>query len=158
MKARWMMAVGLAAALAACGGSDGGDGGGGPDAGAADDFCTEPGSVCAHLHAPADFTGTPRQIIAGLYESLPPQGPPLVVVTIDDDPAIGIDQVYDMVADEIDLDEPGTYYIYIVLYVEGGGQFVPEPGIDYVVQTEAKVRVGDDPVNLSDMVFSLATE
>lgn len=156
MKSKLLMVVGLALALAACGGAD--DGETAADAGAVADRCTEDRSLCTTFHVPADFAGTPRQIIIGLYESLPPQGPPLVVVAIIETPAIGVDQPFEVTATDIDMEQPEDYFLYAVLYVEGGGQFVPEPGIDYTAQTTSKQRMGAAAVNMPDMTFALAQE
>lgn len=147
-----LMALGLGLALAACGGGD--DVMGGDGDGDATDRCTSTASLCVDLFVPEDYAGTPRQIIAGFFESLPPQGPPLVVAALVEDPVIGVDASFELTA--TDLTDPGDYFLYIVLYNEGGGEFVPEAGIDYTVETSSKLRFGEDAVNMPDMMFQLA--
>ncbi len=158
MKLRMLFLVGLGLSLVACGES--GDTGA-ADSGTALSRCSETSSLCVDLHVPDDFVGTPRQLIAGLFESLPPQGPPLVVISIVDQPVIAPGQHYELTATELSEEDPadylpGDYYVYVVLYNQGGGQFVPVAGIDYTVETTAKRRVGEAAVNLPDMMFGMA--
>lgn len=140
----------FALAAAACGGGEGDDdNSAGP--------CVNDKSLCAELHLPADFTGKPVKIIAGFYPSqVPatgPSGPPAGVAAIMENPVISKDMPLAMDAEEIMT--KGDYYVYVVLYNEGGGNFVPVKNIDYVAQSSSKVHVGDGPVNLGDLTFSL---
>jgi hypothetical protein len=122
--------------------------------GATDDGpCTEEASMCATVHVPSDFTSSPRQVIVGLYSELPPTSPPFDVPLIVDMPSIDIDQPIDIMA--LDMETAGEYFVYVALYNEGGGQFVPEPGIDYVWESTAAVDVGSGAVNLGDIMVEL---
>ncbi len=140
----------LTAALGACTGGDDGD----DDVSAGP--CTDAKSMCMTLHVPDDFSGTPVKIIAGFYEELPPVGPPVGVAAIVEDPAIAPGAPFEFKAE--DMMTSGTYFVYVVLYNEGGGNFVPVSGIDFTTQTPTKVRVGSGPVNLGDMTVALYQE
>ena len=54
-----------------------------------------------------------------------------------------------------DLDVQGEYFVYIAVYSEGGGPFVPVPGVDYVTQSERKVKFDGSPINLGTMTLRL---
>ncbi len=144
---RFFVVVGLLS-LAACGGTE-------PD-GFGDGPCVDDGSMCATLHLPADFVGEPVKIIAGMYERVPPDGPPIDVAALMEMPAIEIGSPLEMEAR--DMQVSGSYFVYIALYVEGGGNFVPVPGVDYVWQSEQKFTFGGGPINLGDVEFELAPE
>lgn len=157
MKTTMVCTAVLGLVLVGCGSSDDS---GGADAGAAA-RCTQSESLCTTLHVPDSFGETPRQILVGLFDALPPAGPPLVVATVIDEPAIAADHTFELTATELEEADPadllpGNYYVYVVLYVEGGGQFQPEPGIDYVAWTETKQHLGEEAVNLPDMMLGLA--
>ena len=141
----------IAAATAATGCASDGD-----DAPIGDGACTEPGSLCATLRVPADYTATPVKIIVGLYESLPPLGPPNGVAAVIEMPTISPTQPYALEAR--DVMPAGDWYLYIALYNQGGGQFQPVPGIDYVVQTSDKVPVGGGALNMPEMTFAVAPQ
>ena len=148
---RFLVGITLVFALA-CGDDDGTsppDGMGG-DAGPA--ACGE-GQVCATLTVPESFDGTPREVFVGLYSSLPPAGPPEVFVGNVASPAIAAGMPMTMALD--DGGASGDYHVFIALYVEGGGMFNPEPGIDYMATT-APVTFGAGPVELGEVALELA--
>jgi hypothetical protein len=147
-----VLVVGLG--LAACGDeSINRAGHDGLDAAHSGPICTAAKSLCVQLSVPDDYEGTPRQLIMGLFDRLPPVGPPAGVLALIDSPRIGVGFPLDIKVE--DIAQSGEYFIYAALYNQGGGMFVPEPGIDYTAQSPAKVSVGRDPVNLADMTLAV---
>lgn len=129
-----------------------GDGGSAPagDAGAA--ACTD-GQLCMTLSVPADFAGAPRELFVGLYASLPPAGPPDVMVGRVAMPDVAPGMPARVVLDGVE--DVGDYHVFVALYVEGGGMFTPEPGLDYQAWTDAR-RFGEGPVDLGVVAVELA--
>jgi len=128
-----------------------GDDGPGPTPGA----CTDASSLCVTVKVPDTYAGTPKKIIVGLFESLPPLGPPTGVAAIVDNPPIGAGMPYDLEAH--DVMPPGDWFVYIVLYDVAGGNFQPVADIDYVVESPDKLTIGDDPLNMPAMDLALFT-
>ena len=118
--------------------------------------CTDAASICTKLHVPDDYAGTPTKVIVGLYDALPPAGPPNGIAAVIENPTIGVGMTMDIEA--TDVMPAGDWFLYVVLYDEGGGEYQPVANVDYVVQTEGKVHVGDEPLNMPDMTVSLYTE
>ena len=50
----------------------------------------------------------------------------------------------------------GDYHVVVALYVEGGGQFQPVIGTDYMVGSE-KVTLGNGPIEV-DLELEIYTE
>jgi hypothetical protein len=157
----------LALALApACGGDD--DGGGDDDTGGTPDAapappdaappdaspCAAAGAVCGRVVVPNDFTGTPKKLFIGLYDALPPAGPPKSTLYSADLTSVTPGQALDVIV--TDFPDTGSFHAYVVLYVEGGGTFVPVSGKDYVGETGAITFDPAGPVDLGDVALSLA--
>lgn len=155
----------LASALAlGCGDDDDDDDGDGTDADAdsdsdadADtdsDSDTDAGyTVTATVSVPSGFDATPVKIGAHFYDSLPPAGPPSVMGEIIDDPEIGVDTPYDLEMTGVEAE--GDYFLYVVLYVEGGGDTMPSPGVDYVGESE-QLTFGEGDVDAGEIELALA--
>lgn len=117
--------------------------------------CTAANSLCADLSVPDDFAQTPSKIIVGLYESLPPQGPPLgILAIIEDGIELGAGMPHELTLD--DVDQSGNYFVYVALYNEGGGTFQPVPGVDYIGTTASKVSFKGDALNLGAIELKVA--
>ena len=80
------------------------------------------------VDVPADFKGTPRQLLVAAFDSFPVTGPPAGIL-YQGTPAIAAGATLHLPADTTGLS--GSKQLLAVLYVEGGGQFSPTPGIDY---------------------------
>ena len=80
-------------------------------------------------------------------------GPPSVMLTPIDKPEVIASGIYDAM---FDVDADGDYFAYIVLYDEEGGQWMPEPGTDYLVETDEAVTFDGSPVNLGKLDLVLA--
>jgi hypothetical protein len=106
------------------------------------------------LVVPATYAGTPRQLAVVGANSVPIAGPPAAVFLIDDAPAPVAGQ-----AMHLELDTSGAsgdLYVVAVLYQEGGGQFQPEPGVDYVAQSAASFHFTGAPMELGSLDLALA--
>jgi len=117
--------------------------------------CDEEYSFCGHIVTPPDFTGTPRSLAIALYTSVPPAGPPNAIVTEIAAPSMGPNERYPVrIAPMI---ETGEYYIWANLYMEGGGEWVPENDIDYTGATGSAVKLEGSSIQFGDIVLELAS-
>lgn len=140
----------LLASSLACGGSDPSPA---TDSDAAVSDCAAADQLCATLVVPSDFAATPRSAYFGLYASLPPMGPPDVMIGSVPAEALAAGAPLRIVHDGVD--EVGDYHVFVALFVEGGGTFQPEPGIDYQVITAPRT-FGAGPVDLGAITLELA--
>ena len=115
--------------------------------------CTQDYAMCSMLSVPEDFTGTPRNLTIVLYSELPPLGPPDVILDQIDAPEIGSDNDYAVELHPITA--TGDYHLFISLYMEGGGEWMPEPGIDYSLTTD-KITFDGSAVELGSLDLILA--
>lgn len=114
--------------------------------------CTQDYALCSTLSVPSDFTGTPRNLSIVLYSEIPPQGPPSAVLDQIDAPDIGLDKDY--ILELHPITATGEYHLYISLYMEGGGTWMPESGIDYSLYTE-KITFDGSAVDLGNLELLL---
>ena len=91
--------------------------------------CEEDYAFCGNIVMPSDLTGTTRSMAIALYDSLEPAGPPAVTVTEIAAPDVTAGEPY--VVEISPLVATGSYYIWVFLYMEGGGEWMPVSGIDY---------------------------
>ena len=99
-------------------------------------------SLVATLSLPDGFSGEIRQLMVTLATELPVTGPPAAILaTIDNVDTDGdgqgdVDQILnpsrDLVLAMEDVGVAGDYHVVVVLFMEGGGEFAPVPGIDYM--------------------------
>jgi hypothetical protein len=107
------------------------------------------------ISVPADLDAKPTQLLVSLASEVPVTGMPIampaIIPNIDkDEDGIGdVDQLVvpgqDIVLSFEDVGLTGDYHVVAALYVQGGGLFQPEPGIDYLGASE-KLTFGDGPV------------
>ena len=82
-------------------------------------------------------TGRHEKLVVALYKSLPPLGPPDVFPPLMiESPEIPFGGTLDVL---LDAPVTGEYYVYAVLYMEGGGaaSWQPVPGVDFVSTSSA---------------------
>ena len=151
----WMVAAAL---LGACGGDDddGDDVAAAPDA--AIDSALAPdaaGAAQLTVGVPATLAGTPRQLAVVVHDEPALGGIPDGILYQDDDP----DDATAGAALELALDvsaTEGTYHVTAVLYIEGGGQFIPESGVDYLGTSGATFDFTGAPIDLGRIDLALA--
>jgi hypothetical protein len=117
-----------------------------------------PSSLVATIRLPDDFDAQINKLVLILSREVPMKGiPKAVPVTIDNvdrdgDGELDVDQLLspsrDLVLPVEDVGETGEYHVVAVLYVEGGGKFQPESGVDYMASSE-KVTFGEGKVEVT---------
>jgi hypothetical protein len=104
----------------------------------------------ATISLPDGFDGQIRSLMLTLAENVPVDGlPAAVLATIEnqdlDENGIGdVDEILNSSRDlvlALDNVPAGNYHVIAVLYMEGGGQFQPLSGIDYMA-TSVKIPLG----------------
>ena len=119
-----------------------------------DPICTEDYSLCGDLVIPSDFTGTTRSLAIVLYENIPPAGPPDgIVVEIGTPDMSAGDRFPVRVLPAI---FNGDYYVWVNLFMEGGGEWAPVNGVDYVGYTADPVNFDGTAISFADISLSLA--
>jgi hypothetical protein len=100
---------------------------------------------------PSDFTGTPRQLLVAAFDQFPVTGPPAGVL-YQGTPAISAGATLHLAADASGLS--GMKYLLAVLYMQGGGQFSPMPGVDYA-SAPATIDFGGQAMELPTLTLAL---
>ena len=105
------------------------------------DSDTFPDSLQALVNVPPTFDATPTKIQFEFFVVVPPPGPPDVHGPGFEEPEIGVDNPY-----ELFMGQPpplvGDFHLVAILFVEGGGVGVPQPGVDYVGHSPAAHTFG----------------
>jgi hypothetical protein len=99
-------------------------------------------SLITTISLPDGFSGEIRQLMVTLATELPVTGPPAAILaTIDNVDADGdgegdVDQILNQSRDLVlalpDVGVTGEHHVVVVLFMEGGGQFAPVSGVDYM--------------------------
>ena len=116
--------------------------------------CDEAYSFCGDILIPSDMVGTPRSMAISLYETLIPAGPPNVVVTEIAAPEVVAGEAYRI--EFSPLIETGEYYLFVFLYMEGGGEWAPVSGIDYVGHTTQTITFDGSPITFPNITVEMA--
>lgn len=111
------------------------------------------GSMLA-LAVPATYTGTPRELAVVGTKKVPIAGPPDVVFVVDNMPAPVAGQTMHLTLDTSGAS--GDLYVVAVLYQQGGGQYSPESGVDYVAQSASTFHFTGAPIDLGTLDLALA--
>ncbi len=102
------------------------------------------------VDVPTDFKGTPRQLLVAAFDQVPVTGPPAGIL-YQGTPSIAAGASLQLSADATGLS--GSKYVIAVLYMQGGGQFSPTPGVDYESHPETVTFAGKPmmlgPLNLA---------
>lgn len=119
----------------------------------------EPDSgLVATISLPDDFDGVITKLLITLADELPVTGVPIAIlasidnVDKDGDGKLDVDQILGPTRDLLlaldDVGVVGEYHVVAALYVEGGGQFQPVPGVDYLASS-AKLSLGQGKVEVA---------
>ena len=119
-----------------------------------EDTCDLEYSACGSLNIPASFDGTPRELLIALFSSLPPQGPPNLILARIASPSLGANERYPIRVHP--FLETGEYFVYVSLYMDGGGEFQPVPGVDYIGQTPTKINFDGVALDFGEIEMVLA--
>ncbi len=112
-------------------------------------------SLVATISLPDGFTRQMTKLLVTLALEVPVTGVPVAILaTIDNvdrdgDGELDLDQILgpsrDLVLAIEDVGVRGEYHVVTALYMEGGGQFMPVPGVDYLASSE-KLTLGQGKV------------
>jgi protoheme ferro-lyase len=104
-------------------------------------------SLVARVSLPGDFDSNITKLMFTLATELPVTGAPAAIlatidnVDADGDGLLDVDQILgpgrDFIFTMDDVGVSSSYHVIATLYVEGGGQFQPVPGVDYMAASEA---------------------
>lgn len=119
-----------------------------------DPICDEMFSLCGDILIPSTFEGETRSLAVALYTTIPPAGPPDAILAEIDAPELSPNQRYPLVITP--FLQTGEYYIWLNLYMEGGGTFVPLEGIDYTGATPEPMTFDNSPAYFGEILLELA--
>jgi hypothetical protein len=115
-------------------------------------------SLVATISVPKGFKGQITKLLVTLASTLPVTGPSdAVLAAIDNVDADGdgegnVDQILnssrDLVLGVENVGVTGDYHVVAALYMEGGGQFQPVPGIDYQASSQ-RMTLGPGKVEVA---------
>ncbi|PLX95053.1 MAG: hypothetical protein C0619_01850 [Desulfuromonas sp.] len=108
-------------------------------------------SLVATIKVPETFTGEVTKLLITLANEIPVTGVPIAVLASidnidkDGDGKLDVDQILGLEQDLVlaieDVGVAGDYHVVAALYMEGGGQFQPVPGVDYMAASN-KITLG----------------
>lgn len=114
-------------------------------------------SMVARISLPEDFSGQATKLLITLANEVPVTGIPVAILAtiensdLDGDGEGDLDQILnpskDLVLAMEDVGVTGDYHVVAALYMEGGGQFQPVPGVDYLASSE-KLALGQGRVEV----------
>lgn len=142
-------AAAIALIASGCGDDDdqtdaGTDSGGDTDTDADTDTDVGPDIVTATITVPSEpgvFEAVPEQLVAYFHQWYPPAGDPAATAGSFMSPDIGPDTPFELETDHAGLS--GAYYLWVVLYVEGGGAGAsPVQGVDWVGGSPVPLTLG----------------
>ena len=119
-----------------------------------DSVCAEDYSLCGDITIPGDYTGTARSLALVLYTSIPPAGPPDGIITEVANPDLAAGGTFPVRV--LPALFNGEYYVWVNLYMEGGGEWAPVNDVDYVGYTEEPVVFDGTAISFDDISLSLA--
>ena len=120
----------------------------------ADASCIDSNTLCVELLVPEGYSGEPSRLVTAMYDSGDTNRPPQGVMPEIMEPSIVPGEPYKIAHTEVDAD--GEYYLMFVLYNVGGGEWIPEAGVDYVSITNQSVLFDGDPIDLGAMELTFA--
>jgi hypothetical protein len=121
-------------------------------------------SLVATISLPEGFDREIKKLLVFLAREVPVRGIPgnflanIDNVDADSDGELDVDQnlspSHDMVLAVEDVGVTGEYHVVAVLYVEGGGKFQPESGVDYMANSQ-KLTFGEGKVEATiDLILA----
>ncbi len=119
--------------------------------------CSDESVFCVSLVVPEDYAGTPRNLFVGLYDALPPLGPPTIFLMDEDAPAFAPGDAIPLALRD-DVPQTGEYFLFSVLYDQNGGEWMPTPGIDYVATSEEAYLFNGEGLDIGEVSFELYSE
>ncbi len=123
-----------------------------------------PESAVVTMSLPDGLETPVTRLVITLAEEIPVTGIPRAILAVidhadaDQNGELDVDQLFgddgEVVLGFDDVGLSGEFHVVASIYVEGGGDFMPVPGVDYMAVSDALV-FGDGTVT-TDLTFSLA--
>jgi hypothetical protein len=106
------------------------------------------------LNVPASYSGSARQLAVVGVKHLPVGGPPDAVFLLDNMPMPHGGQPMTLALDTSSAS--GPLYVVAVLYQQGGGQYSPKSGVDYVAQSASTLDFTGAAMDLGSLDLAIA--
>lgn len=116
--------------------------------------CIDSDTLCVELLVPDGYAGNPSRLVTAMYDSGDTNRPPQGVMPEIMSPSVLPGESYRIAHSQVEAS--GEYYLMFVLYDVGGGQWIPEAGVDYVSITSQPVLFDGEPIDLGVMELSFA--
>lgn len=120
-----------------------------------EDTCNQEYSVCGYISIPADLQGMTTSIAVALYSEIPPTASPEVLITQIENPSVTPGERYPIRA--YPFLDTGEYYLWINLYMEGGGIARPINGVDYTGYLSEKSTFDGQPFDFGTITLDFAS-
>lgn len=152
MKLSFVAAVALVCAACSASSSSTSDAGGAPPAADASSAAGHAARIV--LQIPAGYTGTLAKL--DLVYNATPQllGPPTGTLYEGTPTGVAAGMPLTVTGDATGV--RGDYYVVAVLYMQGGGTFVPKPGVDYVAESPAPIAFDGTAIDLGTLPVVVA--
>ena len=118
-------------------------------------ICADDYAMCGLLNVPSDYVGNPRSLAVVLYDTIPPAGPPQHILTEIENPELVAGEKFQVAVHPVLAS--GEYYIWINLYMEGGGEWVPVNDVEYIGATGESVIFDGSSVQFDNITLEIAT-
>lgn len=117
---------------------------------------TPDASTASHLvlKVPGGYSGSPRQLAVVGAKNVPISGPPDSVFLLDNMPMPHAGMSMNLSLDTSTA--TGSLYVVVVLYQQGGGQYSPKSGVDYVAQSASTFNFTGAPMDLGSLDLVIA--
>lgn len=106
------------------------------------------------LHVPSGFTGTTRKLMIVTSMTRPMFGPPAAKLLEQSNPVFAPEETKEFNIDTSRIN--GTFYLVAVLYMENGGSYAPQSGVDYQAYSADKITFTGDVTDHGTMNLELA--
>jgi len=116
--------------------------------------CVESQTLCVTLEVPAEYSGTPRELATGFYDTSDTARPPDESLAGIEYPSIVAGETYELSHNQVDFE--GDFYLLFILFDEDGGTWVPEPDIDYTAVTPEPIHIDGNPIELGSLTLAPA--
>ena len=116
--------------------------------------CDQAYSFCGTLMMPDTFEGTTRSMSVALFSSLPPAGPPDYALAEVETPVFDIGSPYPIEIGAVTA--LGEYHLFVAVYMEGGGEWQPASGIDYMYSSAETFSFDGSAIDFGEVELKLA--
>jgi hypothetical protein len=114
--------------------------------------CSEPNTICMNLHVPSTMEGQPTRLMFDIYDSPgTPNHLPNGYAGVFTAPSMTAGaQLYFELSD---AGLQGDYWMFAIMYMEGGGYGAPVNGVDYIMHSPpAALHLDGSPINVAEPI------